>query len=49
MANSLYLHGKGEIYTLTLAEMTKPKVVDNRSGDEIASDVINNLGLKLGG
>ena len=45
VANSLFLHGQGKAYTMTLEEMTKPS--DNRTGDEIAVDVILQLGLKF--
>lgn len=45
VANSLYLHGKGQSYTKTMYEMTRPKKNDNRTGGEIAVDVINKLGL----
>jgi hypothetical protein len=47
MANSLYLRGKGMMYTVTLDELNHPKPVDNRTGDEVALDVINGLGLTL--
>lgn len=47
MANSLYLHGQGKAYTITLQEMSKPKKIDNRTGEEVAVDVINKIGLRL--
>ena len=50
MANSLFFRAKGdERYSMTLYEIEHPKPVDNRTGDEIAIDVINKLGLKLEG
>lgn len=47
MANILYWQGQGKTLTISYDEYTHPKPVDNRTGDEIASDVINGLGLKL--
>jgi hypothetical protein len=49
VANSLrYLaKGEGEYLLPTLYEALHPKPVDNRTGDEIAIDVIKKAGLKF--
>lgn len=47
MASILYWNGQGKTLSITYDEYKHPKPVDNRTGDEIALDVINKLGLKL--
>lgn len=47
MATILYWNGQGKTLTITYDEYRHPKSVDNRTGDEIALDIINGLGLKL--
>lgn len=47
VADILYWRGQGKTLTITYNDFIHPKPVDNRTGDEIALDVINNLGLKL--
>jgi hypothetical protein len=50
VANSLFYRAKGdERYIKTLYEIEHPKPVDTRTGDEVAIDIINKLGLKLEG
>ena len=46
MANSLYFKANNRRYTISLYDMMHPKPVDNRTGEEIAMDVIKNAGLK---
>lgn len=47
MASILYWQGQGKTLTVTYDEFKNPKPVDTRNGDEIANDVINEIGLKL--
>ena len=47
MASILYWNGQGKTLSITYDEYKHPKPVDNRTGDEIALDIINKLGLKL--
>ena len=47
VANSLYLQGKGQRYTKTLNELSKPDKVDNRTGEEIVVSLVTKLGLKF--
>lgn len=47
MASILYWQGQGKTLTVTYEEYRHPKPVDNRTGDEIALDIINKLGLRL--
>lgn len=47
VADILYWRGQGKTLTITYNDFIHPKPVDNRTGDEIALDVIHNLGLKL--
>lgn len=47
MASILYWQGQGKTLTVTYEEYRHPKPVDDRTGDEIALDVINKLGLRL--
>ena len=47
MASILYWQGHGKTLTVTYEDYRHPKPVDDRTGDEIALDVINRLGLKL--
>lgn len=47
MANILYWNGQGKTLTISYDDYMHPKPVDNRTGDEIAVDVITKLGLKL--
>lgn len=49
MASILYWQGQGKTLTVTYDEYMNPKPIDTRTGDEIARDVINGLGLKLEG
>jgi hypothetical protein len=46
MASSLYWNGQGKTLTITYDEYRHPKPIGNRTGDEIALDVIKGLGLK---
>lgn len=48
MASILYWQGQGKTLTVTYDEFKHPKPVDNRTGDEIAVDIISKLGLRLG-
>lgn len=47
MASILYWQGHGKTLTVTYEDYRHPKPVDDRTGDEIALDIINKLGLKL--
>lgn len=47
MASILYWNGQGKTLTISYDEYMHPKAVDTRTGDEIARDVINGLGLKM--
>lgn len=47
VADILYWRGQGQTLTITYDEFLHPKPVDNRTGDEIALEVISTLGLKL--
>lgn len=47
VADILYWRGQGKTLTVTYDDILHPKPVDNRTGDEIAVDVITTLGLKL--
>lgn len=47
MANIIYWQGQGKTLIQTYDEYRHPKPVDNRTGDEIAVDIINKLGLRL--
>lgn len=49
IADSLYYQGHGKVLTTMYNDLIDPKPVDNRSGDEVAMDVINKLGLKYVG
>ena len=49
MANSLFYQAKGdERYIKTLYDIEHPQPVDNRTGEEIAMDVISKLGINGG-
>lgn len=39
--------GENKRLTVRYVDMINPQPVDNRTGDEIALDVINKLGLKV--
>ena len=47
MANGIYLYGQGKAYGVSYTDILSPKKIDDRSGDEIAADVIKRLGLKV--
>lgn len=47
LTDSLYYQSEGKRLTTRYMDMIKPKPVDNRTGDEIAYDVIKRLGLKV--
>lgn len=49
MTDSLYYIGQGKSLAKRYAEIIglEKKEADNRTGDEIAADVINRMGLKL--
>lgn len=49
MANSLYYKANNQRYTVMYNDILHPKAVDNRTGEEIADDVIKNVGLKQKG
>lgn len=47
-ANSMYYSQRGKALAHPFSDIMEGKTkVDNRSGDEIAGDVINRLGLKV--
>ena len=46
IADSLYYHGQNMILTKRFSELDKKVAVDNRTGDEVANEVIKRLGLK---
>lgn len=46
IADSMFVHGQGKYLTERLHDIMNRKI-DNRSGDEIAADVIHRLGLKV--
>lgn len=48
VSDSLFYYGQNKHLVKRYAEIIKPRQVDNRSGDEIAEDVITRLGLKFG-
>ena len=45
IADSLYYHGQNMILTQRFSDMDKKVTVDNRTGDEVAKEVIERLGL----
>lgn len=47
ITDSLYANGQGKALTARYYDLIHPKEIDPRSGDEIALDVINRLGLKV--
>lgn len=49
IADTLYLTPQRKGLTKRLHEIYYPVKADNRSGDEIAADVIKNAGLSFGG
>jgi hypothetical protein len=46
MANSLYFWRNDKKYTKTYQQLLHPEPVDNRTGEEIAREVILKAGLK---
>lgn len=49
MTESLRLRGEEKYIPTSWADMVRPGVVDTRTGDEIAADVIRSAGLKIPG
>lgn len=47
VTDMLYLHGQNKTSSVRFEEIIKRKDADNRTGDEIADDVINRAGLTL--
>jgi len=47
ITDSLYYQSDNKRLTTRYVDMITPKKVDRRTGDEIASDVINKLGLRI--
>lgn len=47
IAETLYQYTRGNGLNVHLMDVIHPKPVDNRSGDEIALDVISKAGLTL--
>lgn len=47
MSDSLNLIGDNKKLNARYTDLIYPKPIDKRSGDEIALDVISNLGLKV--
>lgn len=47
ITDSLFYMGENKRLTKRYAEALQPQKIDNRSGDEIALDVINRLNLKV--
>lgn len=47
VTDSLSYGPQNKYITQRYADLIKPKATDNRSGDEIAADVIRTLGLKF--
>ena len=49
MSNALYYQSRGKMPTKTFAQIIglEKSEEDNRSGDEIALDVVNKLGLEV--
>lgn len=47
ITDSLFYMGENKRLTKRYAEALKPQKIDNRSGDEIALDVIKRLNLKV--
>lgn len=45
ISDELYYSGRNKTHTNTFRELMNPKLMDNRSGDEIAEDVIKRAGL----
>ena len=48
VTRSLQLAPQNKYISATYDELLKPKKVDNRTGDEIAADIIKRAGLKVG-
>jgi hypothetical protein len=50
MSNALYYQSRGKTHVKTFAQiigLEKSEEEDNRSGDEIALDIVNKLGLEV--
>ena len=48
ITDSFYLQGQGKAFSKRFYELIKQRrATDNRTGDEIAADVINKMGLKV--
>jgi hypothetical protein len=49
MSNALYYQSHGKMHTKTFAQIIglEKSEEDNRSGDEIALDIVNKLGLEV--
>ena len=48
VTRSLQLVPQNKYISTSFDELLKPKKVDNRTGDEIAADIIRRAGLKVG-
>lgn len=49
VTESLRLAPQNKYLTMKYMEMIKPQAIDNRTGDEVAIDVIERIGLKFAG
>lgn len=47
IADSLWLSAENKKLSKRLSDILSPQIIDNRSGDEIAQDVIEKLDLKV--
>lgn len=47
ITDSLYAFGQGKVMSERFINLIKSEESDGRSGDEVAADVINRLGLKV--
>lgn len=47
VTDAIYYKGQNKIINVRYTDLMHPKEIDTRSGDEIALDVINRLGLKV--
>lgn len=47
VTDGMYLHGKGQTFGSRFCDLIRPRITDTRSGDEIAADVIERLGLQI--
>lgn len=47
VADGMYLQGQGKAYGKRYSDIITPQVVDDRSGDEIAADIIRRMELQF--